>query len=156
LARCRWQLGQTLTRAGRYDEARAELRRGLELWETLYKESPAANEPLPNVANVMFALCDLERRAGTPAQALEWFEARGRQAEPLTRQNPPAPGVWLVLRNAYWGQAEMLTALGRFPEALTAWEKAIDRDEGGQKGPLRLQMLVTLAQTGDYAKVAVV
>jgi tetratricopeptide (TPR) repeat protein len=156
VARGRARLGQSLTRAQQYEPARQELRQALELGETLYKAS-GAYDSVAIVASAMFALCDLERRAGTAASALEWFVSRGRDAEPLTRQDPPAAGAWLVLRDAVWGQAEMLGALGRLPEALAAWDRAIALDDDDErKRTLRLLMLTALARTDDYANVAVI
>jgi serine/threonine protein kinase len=156
LARGRTKLGEALTWAGQYDLARTDLRQSLDLWEALNRANPNSYEELANVADTMQSLCDLERRAGTVQQALEWFQRRAQGTESLAQQGPPAPGDWLVLRNASWGQAAMLTDLGRFPDALAAWDRAIVLDEGGQKAYLRLLKLTTLAQTPGYPEVAVI
>jgi len=87
--------------------------------------------------------------------SLEWFDRCLHDGEPLANRNPPLPGVRLQLRDAWWGKAEALTALGRYPDAIAAWDHAIVLAEPDQVIYMKLFRLSTLARTGEYDKALI-
>src|SRR5207247_1381112 len=88
--------------------------------------------------------------AGEPGKALEWFDRCLADGEPLARQTPPAPGVQGRLRNAWWGKAEALTALDRYPDALAAWDQAVALADGDQQVCLKLYPGAALDRDPDF------
>src|SRR5439155_26630002 len=67
-----------------------------------------------------------------------------------SRPHSPA-GLRKNRRDAAWGRADALTALGQFPQALAAWDQAIALDDTNEKYFLRVYRLATLARTAEYA-----
>jgi eukaryotic-like serine/threonine-protein kinase len=58
--------------------------------------------------------------------------------------------VTKVLRDNHWGRADAFVALGKFPEAMLAFDKAIEFSVERFKPELRLARAAAIAQSGDY------
>jgi tetratricopeptide (TPR) repeat protein len=152
LARQRLNQGKALALAGQFDPGRTEIKHALDLWTSIADNPILSTEAQVQRLDCLHARGDLERRAGDRVKAIEWFDRCLADGEPLARKNPPAAGVNVQLRNAWWGKAEVLTALGRLPDAITAWDHAIGLDDGSQQYFLRVFRLTAVARTDEYSQ----
>jgi tetratricopeptide (TPR) repeat protein len=155
LARYRQYAGKALTAAGQFEPARVALGRALELWQGLRTNPTAGVEAQVQAVDCLRDRGDLERRAGEPAKALEWYDKAIRDGEPLTRRDPPVAGTRAKVRDAWAGKAEALTALTRYADALAAWDQALTLDDGSQQAWLKLYRLTTLARTNEYEQALI-
>jgi tetratricopeptide (TPR) repeat protein/predicted Ser/Thr protein kinase len=149
LARHLLNLGGSEVLAGRLDDARSHLNRAFDLWSALKDDVSHRGDAEVQVLSCVYALGDLERRAGKPTEALEWFDRDRRDAEALARKTPAPPGASGQLRNAWWGTATTLTALERYPEAMAAWDDAIALTDADNLLFMKLYRLATLARTSE-------
>jgi hypothetical protein len=69
----------------------------------------------------------------------------------LARQ-PRDAEARLFLSHVYLNRAEVLSLLSRFPEAVAAWDGAIEFDDGGQLDALKAARAVTFVRSGDYRR----
>jgi serine/threonine-protein kinase len=146
-ARQRLNVGSALGLAGQLDPARAAIRQALDAWTGLRDNPVVGAEAQVEALKCEYSLGDLERRAGQAQPAIEWFDkciAAG--------QNKSIPGLSAVVRDAWWGKAEVLTGLGRYPEAIAAWDEAIALADGNQLIYLKIYRLRTMARTSEYDK----
>jgi tetratricopeptide (TPR) repeat protein/predicted Ser/Thr protein kinase len=155
LARHLLNLGGCQVLIGRLDDGRVSVRRAYDLWTALNDDPALRAEAEVQMLSCMYALGDVERRAGKTNDALQWFERDRQDAEQLVRKAPGSAGARGQLRNAWWGTATVLTALRRFPEAMAAWDEAIALTDADNLLFMKLYRLTTLAQTADYEQALV-
>lgn len=152
LARQTLNLGQSLSMAGHVATARETIGRSIALWEALKAIPTVAGDAQIEFLHSLVEAGDVERRATAPEKALAWYDRCLSEGEALGKQLKNPVAVRIQLRNACWGKAEALTALGRYPEALAAWDSALSFDDGSQQTWLKIHRLVTMARTSDYEK----
>ncbi len=155
LARYRLNLGKALGMAGQIGPARSAIEQAHALWTALRDDSTLGAEARVQMLDCLHGLGDLEQRAGNPTKALEFFEHCVEEGELLTKRVPPLPGAQARLRDAWWGKAEALSALARYPDALHAWDRAIALADPGQLVFLKLYRLTTLARTSEYDRTLI-
>jgi tetratricopeptide (TPR) repeat protein len=155
VARYLLNLGGCQVLIGRLDDGRVSLHRALELWTALKDDPALRGEAEVQTLSCMYALGDVERRAGKPGEALQWFERDRHDAEQRMRKTPGSAGARGQLRNAWWGTATTLTALDRFPEAMAAWDEAIALTDTDNLLFMKLYRLATLARTADAEKALI-
>jgi serine/threonine-protein kinase len=90
---------------------------------------------------------------GKLKDAVKWYS---RALAPLgkDRRRPPPPAARPVLRDAHWKRAEVLTELGRYPDALRDWGQALGLAAPAQKNWFRLYRALTQARSGEHALAA--
>jgi serine/threonine protein kinase len=81
--------------------------------------------------------------------AIDWYD-RSNTTLQNAREKSDDPRVTDVLRNNHWGRADAFVALKKFPEAILAFDKAIDFSVERFKPELRLARAAAIAQSGDY------
>jgi len=151
LATSQYTLARVLAEAGKFDAARAALGEFRATADALLKLAPNDWSVRQLKLDELWAEGDIEARAGRPGQALERFDAEVAAIARLQSQPHPSAELRKKLRDAAWGRAEALAALGRLREALAAWNQAIALDDTIEKYFLQVFRLSTLARTPDFA-----
>jgi tetratricopeptide (TPR) repeat protein len=155
LARYRLNMGKALTLAGQSDAGRMAIQQALDLWTKLSADATLATDSQVQMLDCLHALGDLERRAGQPKRALEWFDRCLKYGETLRKRTPPVPALQPRLRDAWWGKAEALTTLAQYPDAIAAWDHAVALADPSQLVYLKVFRLTALARTGEYEQAII-
>jgi tetratricopeptide (TPR) repeat protein len=147
LARQRLNVGKALGQAGQYDAAKTSIKQSSDLWTGLNDDPVFGAEAEAEALDCLNALGDVDFRAGNNVAALVSFDKTVETGEPLLAKNP---AVLRRLKDACRGQAEALTAQGKYPEAIAAWDHAISVSGDTKTLYLRIFRLKTLARTREY------
>jgi hypothetical protein len=62
--------------------------------------------------------------------ALDWSDRAIATLQGVLRREPKHTQARDFLSNAHWGRGNVLTRLGRYPEALVEWDRAQGFDDG--------------------------
>src|SRR5262249_19849690 len=122
----------------------------LDGWTALRDDPTVGAEAEVQVLDCLHARGDLERRAGGPGRALGGVDRCLPAGGPPLKPAPPfarRPGRPPEPRG---GKADVLTALGKRPDALAAWDQAVALADGDQQVFLKLYRLAALARTSEY------
>jgi eukaryotic-like serine/threonine-protein kinase len=151
LANSQYTLARVLAEAGQIETASAALAEFRTTADALANQ--AANDWSVRFLKLdeLWAEGDIEGRAGRPQQALEKFDAEVAAIAKLQSQPRPPAELRKKQRDAAWGRADALTALGIYPQALDAWDQAIALDNTNERYFLQVYRLATLARTAEYA-----
>jgi tetratricopeptide (TPR) repeat protein/tRNA A-37 threonylcarbamoyl transferase component Bud32 len=151
LATSQYTLARVLSEAGQFEAARTALAQFHTTADGLLKQAP--NDPFVRLLKLdeLWAAGDIEARSARPQRALAQFDAEVAEIARLQSEPRPPAGLRAKQRDAAWGRAEALTALGQLPQALAAWNQAIALDDTNEKYFLQVFRLATLARTVDYA-----
>jgi tetratricopeptide (TPR) repeat protein len=137
---------------GQYDDAEKAVKRSVEIWDRLSKQRPgfyyytmAQGEAYGQMGHVL-------RDRGKLEAAQDWY---GRAVERLESVRQTTPGLAeprRFLSESREGQALVLTALKKYPEALRDWDRALELATGTARERLRLGRAATLARQGDHVR----
>src|SRR5579864_1951558 len=136
------------------DKAVDAYHKALPLWEKLVKQHPGEQEFALGLYNTCFNLGNVAKNGGNVQDALAWFTRAQGALESQGPQMLNSPGVKTAVQNAHWMRAEILTQLGRYPEALSDWDQAIQLARDAQKPIYQLPRALTLARAGKYQEAA--
>jgi tetratricopeptide (TPR) repeat protein/tRNA A-37 threonylcarbamoyl transferase component Bud32 len=150
LARSQYTLARILAGAGQLEAARAALSQFQTTADALLKQAPDDWVVRQLKLDDLWAEGDIEMRTGGPQQALARFDAEVAEIARLQSLPHPPAELRKKQRDAAWGRANALTALGQYPQALAAWDQAIAFDDTNEKHFLRVYRLATLARTREY------
>ncbi len=97
-------------------------------------------------------LGNLTYNSGKSEEAIGWYGKAIPLLEAVRQHQPNHPAARQYLRNAYSGRAEVLTRLGRYAQALTDWDRALELDTGQHRDRIRLERAQTLGHQGEYVQ----
>jgi serine/threonine-protein kinase len=157
LAHYRFDLTKSYTSLGllyaqnwKEDKADAALKNALAHLQTLVREHPEDPEYELNLFKALINLGDGARVVKNHKNAADWY-TRIIALGASKNQSSLAVPILNALGYAYYRRAEMLTQLGRYPEAIQDWQTAIDRARNDdQKKLLQQPRAWTLAKAGKY------
>jgi tetratricopeptide (TPR) repeat protein len=147
-------LGILLAASGQQPAAEQSYRRALEIYEKLAAESPAVPAYRRNMAGTSINLGNLLLQDGGQAAAgLAGYAKAIALLEPLVRQEPLLVTERSVLRDAHWGRGAALHKLGRYADAVKAWDRALALSpDPAREVDLRFSRAASLARAGEHAK----
>ena len=116
---------------GELESAREDYERELLLRRQLVERHPAVLDYHLFLGTVLCNLGELETRADHPATALPWFEEAVESFQRVLASTPDHATTRYSLSYTYSWNARALGALGRWPAAVAAWERAIEFDDRG-------------------------
>jgi serine/threonine protein kinase/tetratricopeptide (TPR) repeat protein len=130
--------------------------------ELAYQKGLAINKPLAEAhASVTVYAVDLGKSYGrlghllktsNPPAALEWLDQSFRTHQAVLQREPSHAHARECLSHVHEGRATALTRLARHEEARQEWDKALELDDGKNRGRWGLQRAVGLAQLGEHAQ----
>jgi serine/threonine protein kinase/tetratricopeptide (TPR) repeat protein len=141
-----YNVGEALAKQKRYVDAEAAYRRSADEYARLADEAPTDAKRTAELAVTWVTLGDLARKAGTPEEALEWYD------KAIARLGA-APGDG-ASRDAHAGRAELLMEQGKFAESVNDWDAAIAVAESDGRPPLRLRRARALVLSGQHTRAA--
>jgi serine/threonine protein kinase/broad specificity phosphatase PhoE len=146
LALCSRDLGLVYQATDRIDPAKVQFEKALAIWERLAAAKPAQAAAIaPEVGAGYLHLGDLLRRAGKPQEACARYVQAARALEGLPPPRRQQGEVREALRGVHTGRAEVLSQLGRYPEALAEWDRALTLAEGPDRAAFQAARLRTRA-----------
>jgi tetratricopeptide (TPR) repeat protein len=145
-------LGALLEGLGRGPQAEAAYRRALDLGEQLAAAFPAVPEYRTDLGGSQGNFGQLLRRNKQPQLALEWFDKAIATLQGVLRQVPGDVTTHGFLRNAHWGRAETLDALGRHAEAAADWDKVVELSPEQQRASFRLLGALSRVRAGQVGR----
>jgi eukaryotic-like serine/threonine-protein kinase len=116
-------IGLHLQRQGRITEAAATYEDSQAIAERLVTDHPNVTQYALDFGELYGHQGQLEREAGRPAAALGRYAQAIRTFEAILRREPNQGVARLFLRRVTVDRAEVLSRLGRHPEALAEWER---------------------------------
>jgi tetratricopeptide (TPR) repeat protein len=138
-------LGGVYALLGRLSDSRDTHRRARDLREALYREHPTVVEYAITLASSDVNLAELEERFENPAGSLELAAKAMDILKSVLEREPRQAIARFSLRYAYFWQARDFSDLGRYADALAAWDSAIRYDDFKDTG-LRAGRLLAMAQ----------
>ncbi|HEY3394666.1 MAG TPA: tetratricopeptide repeat protein, partial [Lacipirellulaceae bacterium] len=154
LARSFSNLGIVLLLLERPVDAQAEYEKSIRIYERLasdFRDVPMyAVEVAGTYSNLGRLLGDqgkVDESLPILTKSIEMLESAFRQDERLAK-------VRESLLVARWTRAMTLAGLGRFPEALADWDRAIELDDGHYHNKLRLKRASNLLNMKDHVRAA--
>ncbi|PWT86618.1 MAG: hypothetical protein C5B56_12135, partial [Proteobacteria bacterium] len=137
---------------GEFAEAEASFREALAIQEKLAAErSDSFDLPLSmagSCCNIGHALSG----QGKLEPSLPWYARSIKTLNELLGNEPRHATTKLYLRNAYQGRARVFLALGRFPESVADWDKAVEFDPGPFRPAYRSSRAHALAGAGNFGR----
>ena len=155
LARSHYNLGLLLRVMGQLREAESAYRQALALQEALARDFPTVSAYRQELARSYGNIGYLVNVQGRLAEALLWHTQAVPVLEGLLRQEPRDVTTRKILRNAHWSRANALADLGRFAEAVTAWELTHKfNDEASHTTFIKNHRAATMLLAGMYQDYA--
>jgi serine/threonine protein kinase len=139
---------------GEPDQADKICTSALDLREQLVREHPDMLEFRVGLGSVQSNKGHLVRLRGKDVDALAWYDRSMATLATVLAKNPRHEEARSVLRESHAGRATVLAKLGRYPEAMAAWDKAIEFDPGPGREQLRESRLYAMARSGDHIQAA--
>jgi tetratricopeptide (TPR) repeat protein len=115
---------------------------------------PGDAETLIELANDYNFLAKLMNQKGDHASALAWTDQALTILEPIVGKSSEPADAGAVSSSTHRIRAQALTSQKKYPEALRAWDKALEFAPRQSRVSLRLGRAGTLAQSGQYAQAA--
>lgn len=150
LANVHHNMGTWLHAEGQLPEATAAYQQGLAIWERLQKEHAQVEEFAVGVGWSSYHLGWVLADRGQFPESLTWYDRAVRTLAALP--HPERPNVAPILRNTYWGRAEVLGKLDRHKEALADWDRALEGNRSANHEEMRLGRALALARAGEHAR----
>ena len=155
LARAYQNLGWLHCKAKRYAQADDAYRQALPIAARLVHDHPHVDPYVIALARGHWLIGHLHKERNQPGPALDWLDQAGRFVTPVLEREPRQAEARWVLYQTRAAQAEALTQLARYPEALEHWDRAIELSSK----PLtvltwRVGRCLTLARSGAHAEAA--
>jgi tetratricopeptide (TPR) repeat protein/tRNA A-37 threonylcarbamoyl transferase component Bud32 len=122
----------------------------------IYEQQVRANPKAANFAATLgWSQSNLGLRlmeADKPQESLDWFSQAIGTLEGVLKKVDHHAEARGNLRDAHCRRAQALTRLGRYPEALQEWDRAMGLADDMSRALVRLQRDGTLATKGDYVQ----
>jgi tetratricopeptide (TPR) repeat protein/predicted Ser/Thr protein kinase len=138
---------------GRLSDSRDAHRRARDLREPLYREHPTVVEYAIALAGSYVNLAELEERFENPSGSLDLAAKSIDILKSVLEREPRQAVARFSLRYAYLWRARDLSDLGRYADAVTAWDSAITYDDFKDTG-LRAGRILAIAQLGRCGDAA--
>jgi serine/threonine-protein kinase len=133
-------------------KAEASFREALAIRDRIAAEETGSFESMLSVAgsccNIGMALSDQEKFE----PSLPYFERAIKTLNELLVKEPRLAQAKNFLRNSHQARARVYMALGRYPEAIADWDKAVEFDPGPFRPAYRSLRALALAHTGDFGQ----
>jgi serine/threonine protein kinase len=129
-----------------WNKAKQEFLEAIQLLEHLAETHTEGLDYSISAAEYSVDLGDLLLMADKPQAALQSYAKARERLEAILKQTPKDLRATYYLSRTHEGIARSLSQLGRYAEAVQAWDRAIPLAEGPAQGDLRLGRAVTLAQ----------
>jgi tetratricopeptide (TPR) repeat protein len=143
-----------------FAKGKESLQRAVDIYKRLHDEHPEENRLRVDYAIYLSAMGNLLYE-DTKALALPWYDKAIPYLEEALKEGDQAAVVRRSLANAYWGRAEVHTAVRQFAQAVADWDRALELDDGSNKkdwqdrrSQARLDMARHLAADGLHEKAA--
>jgi tetratricopeptide (TPR) repeat protein len=143
-------LGILLLGLEKRPDAETAFRRSLELHEKVAAEFPAVPAYRIDLAGSYVNFGRLLRDDGHALESLDWFAKAIPLLEGILEQDSRVSAARSFLRNAYANRAESLDQLHRYGEAVAAWDRAIELDDGSMRSRFRLPRAYGLSRSGNH------
>jgi tetratricopeptide (TPR) repeat protein len=155
---CLQSIGQpAASRGARLSEAVQALQRSSALWKDLVTLEPQNVRYRRLAIECLVEVARLKLEADDPKSALAATDDAIALSGPFKSELPSGRREKMALQRAHWRRAEALTALGRFDEALAAWDAVLALEGDKETGPgdketsiFNLYRWATLACTPRY------
>jgi serine/threonine-protein kinase len=144
-------LGLLLAGLGRRPEAETGYRAALRLHERLVADHPGAPEYAAELGQTCNNFGNFLGNGGDPMGALPWYDRAIEVLGPVARKARGA-AVRRRLCETYWNRATMLDLLGRYAEAVSDWDRAMEWGDESNRTALRASRAKALARAGDVAR----
>jgi tetratricopeptide (TPR) repeat protein len=145
-------LGAVLTSVNRDDEGKTAYQKAIALYERLAADFPADTRYLVTLAGTYSNMGRLIGDQGRLEPALSWTTKAIEILESAMRRDQRVVKVRESLCIASWTQATTLCGLGRYQDALTDWDRAIELDDGRYQMELRVKRASNLLNVKDHAR----
>jgi tetratricopeptide (TPR) repeat protein len=145
-------LGTVLTALNRLDEGQTAYQKAIHLYERLAADSQGGT---PYVVELAGSYSNMGRMVGDQGQleqSLPWLTKSIEVLERALSRDERVTKVRESLCIASWTRAMTLAGLGRYSQALADWDRALEMDDGGYQGQLRLRRASNLLQLGDHVR----
>ncbi len=150
---CLINLGNVCTDLEEFKEGEAAYRAAYDLLDALVKEFPDLMQMHLFRGGCCLNLSNARRRSGLLLEALPWLEEAEKSLRTVLSREPRHRAARRYFRNVQQEKGEMLDALKRYPEAVSAWEVAAEyNDEPEYRHYYRLMKAVALTQMGEHAQ----
>jgi serine/threonine protein kinase/Flp pilus assembly protein TadD len=150
-------LGILLHELKRRAEADGAFRRALELREKVAGEFPGVPQYQLDLAGGYVNFGRLVLKDGRAEESLGWFDRAVAILDGILKNDFRVAAARTFLRNAHANRAEALATLKRHAEAVTAWDKAFELDDGSLNRPFfRLSRAHSLCLAGDHRRASMV
>jgi serine/threonine protein kinase/tetratricopeptide (TPR) repeat protein len=143
-------LGDLYGITGAGDRAQAALKEGLRISERLANAHPEITSVVLLQGVLASNLGSVIRDSSGPREALPWYARAISTLESVLKKEPQDSQAREFVRDAYKGRADALDRLGRFPDALADWDRALASDDGRMRSWLRLRRAMTRIRAKDY------
>jgi len=145
------RLGGLYAQALRRAEADAAYRKSLDFYDQLAKARPADVTVFVARCTAYLDLGNLSLRM-KPQVSYEWFDRIVTSLEPFAKKDPDNADLKKNISIGHWGRANTLMRLGKYPESLKEWDRALEMDSGDNRDRLQLGRACTVALQGNHAK----
>jgi tetratricopeptide (TPR) repeat protein len=152
VAKVQMNLGHLLQQRHRTREAAAAHQEALTVLTQLVKDYPAVPGYSVELGGTCCNLGMVEKAAGTLQGAQRWYDKAIATLEAVRARDPRDATARRFLRNTHWGRADLYNRLGRFPEAVKDWERALALSPSAEQPTLRILRAVSLVRAGDRAR----
>jgi tetratricopeptide (TPR) repeat protein len=138
---------------GQLSDSRDAHRRARDLREALYREHPTVVEYAIGLASSYVNLAELEERFDNPSGSLDLAAKSIDILKSVLEREPRQAVARYSLRYAYLWRARDLSDLGRFADAVAAWDSAGVYDDFKDTG-IRAGRILAIAQLGRCDEAA--
>jgi tetratricopeptide (TPR) repeat protein len=128
------------------------LQRTSVLWKELVGAEPQNTRYRRLAIECLVEVARLQLEGDVPKSALVAADDAVTLGQPFKPEFKPGRREKEALQRAYWRRAEALTALGRYDDALAAWDAALALEENKESSIFNLYQWATLACTAQHAE----
>jgi tetratricopeptide (TPR) repeat protein len=150
LASCLRQLGVCHLKREQLADAERELLQAVELNQKLAEADADTLAYQLDLGTSYYLLGDVKRSAGEPEGALRYYDRAAERLQAVLKKSPQYNDAKRGLQVTYEGQARALCQLGRYADALRAWDRALAFPEGPDLDLCRIDRAVTRVRAGQY------
>ncbi len=152
VARSYHNLGLTYQVGKKGNQAEEAFQKALSHWEELAKTYPKEEEFALGLSKTCYALGNLRIDDNKPGPALDWYARSISTLEKRAGPKDLSAPMRRILSNTYKERADALTRLGRYTEAIEAWDRAIVFASASNQSWFTLYRTTTLARSGDHVQ----
>jgi serine/threonine protein kinase len=148
VAKTHHDLGLLYRQMGRPDDSRATYRKALAIQERLHRDYPTASFFAAELGDTLKDLAELANECAQGQEALEWCDQAIHTLQTVLRTEPQHTLARRFHREAWFQRARALHLLGRYGEALQAWDLVVKPGDEDWLG--RLGRACSLVPSGNY------